>query len=737
MRKLALLLLGVVWSCTDPVPFELQPIGAQVATVGEEFQLELELVDLGGVIPTFSISSATLPDLMSRPNRPSFAVFGSGGAYVRWIPVVSDTGVHEMTITASDGDYSTSQQFELRITSGNAAPVFLRPLGAGLTLDLSRENCFGFTVEVQDTDTVSGTIQLASPVVDGYELVRTGDWSAEFEWCPSAAQIAARTRYDLNLLADDNDGHTTTKAFSLLLRDTIGDNCEGRAPRIEHMPPQSASANTSIELTVRVLDDIGLGSDPIIYYREQVTPPADPRALETFSNTPMSLRSGDAQDGLYLATVPLTFLSSTATVVEYFIEATDNDDMFGNCDHRVSLPASGVIEVPIIRTPVTPTVPVCERCTSDQECLSGFCASLNGDTPVCLSPCGGQAPDPCTLNPKGGCCNDMLWTCQTGTYQQQRCDGPCGWSEDEAAYSCRPTHPSDPSGQFDNLCSMNSMCESGFQCSSTPVAGASGRVEQACIPLSGTCAGLCEDDRYEPNDAPVDASQLAMPPISLDNLKICGAENSSSNDYFSVTLETSGYLTARAQFAHEDGDLDLSIEDNQTEIVGLSLSTTDNEEVSSCVPAGVYNVNAFSFLPLVDINYQLDVTFSPSSCCEPDIYEPNDTVDTAPVLSFDISNQLLRICKDDIDIYLVDLNQGDLLVVDLAFDQLTFDEDLDVFIHDMSNTRLTPCCDLENGQSVTSDEHLEFSVPMTGRYAIVVEGYSNSQNQYMMGVEIQ
>ena len=124
MRRFYLLLLFGLWSCTDQVPFELQPIGDQVATVGVEFQLELELVDLGGINPSFSITSPTIPDLMNRPNRPSFAVFGSGGAYVRWIPIVSDTGIHQMTITASDGDYSTAQQFELRITSGDAAPFF-------------------------------------------------------------------------------------------------------------------------------------------------------------------------------------------------------------------------------------------------------------------------------------------------------------------------------------------------------------------------------------------------------------------------------------------------------------------------------------------------------------------------------------------------------------------------------------------------------------------------------------
>ena len=192
------------------MPFELQPIGDQVATVGVEFQLELELVDLSGINPSFSITSLTIPDPMNRPNRPSFAVFGSGGAYVRWIPIVSDTGIHQMTITASDGDYSTGLLIRTSITLRCRAR-FLRPLGAGLTLDLSRR--LRFRRRGTGHRYCIGHIQLASPVIDGYRLVRTGDWSVEFEWCPSA-QISARTRYELNL-ADDNDGHVTTKAFSL------------------------------------------------------------------------------------------------------------------------------------------------------------------------------------------------------------------------------------------------------------------------------------------------------------------------------------------------------------------------------------------------------------------------------------------------------------------------------------------------------------------------------------------
>ena len=55
MRFLAsLLLLGAVLGCTDPEVFTLRPIGAQVAIVGEEVQIELEMLDLGGIVPRFS-----------------------------------------------------------------------------------------------------------------------------------------------------------------------------------------------------------------------------------------------------------------------------------------------------------------------------------------------------------------------------------------------------------------------------------------------------------------------------------------------------------------------------------------------------------------------------------------------------------------------------------------------------------------------------------------------------------
>ena len=98
----------------------------------------------------------------------------------------------------------------------------------------------------------------------------------------------------------------------------------------------------------------------------------------------------------------------------------------------------------------------------------------------------------------------------------------------------------------------------------------------------------------------------------------------------------------------------------------------------------------------------------------------------------------MQICVDDPDWYEIDLNAGDTLVVDLLFDQYSFDDDLDVYLYDIGGvTNLTPCCDSNNGQSGTSDEQLTYTVTTTGTYYVVVEGYDGSTNEYMIGLDVQ
>ena len=129
----------------------------------------------------FALSTPTIPTLNMRSAPPRFSLFGGGNVYLEWTPQADDVGAHEMTVTATGTTHTTRQSFEMIITAGDAAPVFLRPLGAGTTLDLSRANCFEFAIEVQDTDSVAGRIELEAPIEDGYTIIQSGDWTADFQ----------------------------------------------------------------------------------------------------------------------------------------------------------------------------------------------------------------------------------------------------------------------------------------------------------------------------------------------------------------------------------------------------------------------------------------------------------------------------------------------------------------------------------------------------------------------------
>ena len=77
-------------------------------------------------------------------------------------------------------------------------------------------------------------------------------------------------------------------------------------------------------------------------------------------------------------------------------------------------------------------------------------------------------------------------------------------------------------------------------------------------------------------------------------------------------------------------------------------------------------------------------------------------------------------------------------MVDVLFDHFANEDDLDVYIYDRDGqTNLTPCCNITNGQSATSDEHLEYAVNKVGTYHVVVGGYRDAQIDNAISFEVQ
>ncbi len=664
-------------ACGDNSPPTLQPIDDQAVEVGAELTLEVVASDADGDSLTFSVSSDSIPDLTSRTHPAQFVPFGQTSAYLRWTPLALDVGSHSLTITVSDGKASASRTFVVDVSAGNAVPVFREPLGSGTTLDLASSQCIELDILVEDPDSPNVDISLEDPIEDGYEFAQDDPVAGVFSWCPTAKQIESSERYTLNLKADDRDGHIGRKKYVVVLRREL-ESCPGEGPTITHTEPPAQSTLLDIEITAQVTDDLGVPGQPVLYYSG--TPPTDPANpdFDQFVQLLMSRTSGDAQSGSYSAMVPnpvLTDAPGTVRTIYYFIEATDNDDAEGTCDHRTTAPSGAVYSVEVERPAEGETLDHCEPCSADVQCTSGMCVAFSGGSPSCLDTC--TAPGaPCT---DGGTCSSQPWT---------------------------------------------------------SVDGLGGLV---CLPPGSSCQGACADDAMEDNDFIDDPGVQDLTAGSYPGLKMCGDGVSwSDEDFFALLLDSPQEVTVSLLFSHSEGDVDLELVDENESSIASSYSVTDNESVTACLEAGLYFIIAYSYDPQVDVSYDLVITIPPGGCCAQDGWEPsNGALEAIPVQSTDVVDNM-TICETDQDWYQIDLLAGDTLTVDLLFDQQSPEEDLDVYLYDRDGlTNLTPCCDSANGQSGTSDEQLVYTVGAAGTYYVVVEGYAGSTNEYIIGFDVQ
>ena len=106
------------------------------------------------------------------------------------------------------------------------------------------------------------------------------------------------------------------------------------------------------------------------------------------------------------------------------------------------------------------------------------------------------------------------------------------------------------------------------------------------------------------------------------------------------------------------------------------------------------------------------------------------------------------ICPIDDDFYHVFLDTGNVMTVDLTFNQQSDAGDLDLHLIDATGTDLTPCgpdnldgCTAANGQGNVSNEHYVFTTPAgcdsTCDYYVVVRGFNGATNAYSIHIGVQ
>lgn len=668
----------------EPPAFITGP-GTHEVYVGTELTVPVTASDPDSPDLTFSFSAPTIPDWQTRPNPPTITKSGPQAAYFRFTPTASDVGDHFIELAVSDGHHTVTGVLTVRVqasTGSNPYPVFVAPLGSGSTLDLEQASCFSIQIQVEDADSAAVDVTLEEPVAEGYDLqMAPGAFTGTFSWCPSAKQLDAADRFTLNLKADDREGHVTFKRYTLLVRRPEETQCPGAAPSIAHAASASLSTITDIPVEFSITDDAGVFSAPLVYYAVNLADPGNYYIGDLIPVT-ASLVSGTPTSGQYRAILPNPVLNlnpGESRTLYYVIEAVDDDDTSGKCDHRTLVPSPGMFSTTVTRPSTTVTGGgLCEPCTADIQC--------GGPNDACIVLAGGQ----------------------------QRCLVDC---------------QENPDG-----------CPTGTSCSVGPLIGVSGTTRRQCVPLAGRCAASvsCTPDAHEEDDA-LSSSLPALFEGTLDNLTMCmdPLSGQADPDWFRFELAESALVLLEIQFMHAQGDLDMRLRDNQNQVLDRSMSVTNDETIVACLLPGTYYLEVFTWDEDVSVPYRLVYETAPDSCCQADEWEPdNDAAHAVPVQSGDILDNL-SICSGDTDWFAIELRAGEYLSVELLFDQHSDSEDIDVYVIGSDGaTVLTPCCNPENGQSSTPNESLLFQAPSNGTYYVRVEGFLGAENSnYMISFE--
>lgn len=699
----SLLALALASACgpSDQAP-KFDPVTDQVGFVGSELSVILRASDPDADALTFSFSAPQIPDLGTRADIKPYGQ-DSSQAIFHWTPNARDVGVWIIDFDVTDGTSAVSESVTIEIKAAvgsNESPVFVQPLGSGSTLDLALARDIEINIVVEDPDNTNITIAQEAPIIDKAVLTVTGATSAKWRWQPTAAQIEARNVYALTLSADDGESPKTIKNYFIMLKKPPMTGCPGTAPVITHTSAD-VQAILAVPLTAQVTDDKGLksGQPPVLYW--SLTAPAMPINVGMMQAVPATLKSGDMKSGSWQAEVPNPVASmpagSSATVY-YLWSAVDNDDESGDCDHTTLLPASDVFHMKVTNPGGSGNLMPCDECSADVQC--------GGSADNCLRISGGMY---------------------------------CG-----------------------KACAGDPNCPTDFQCSAADLTSVNGAMARQCVPKSGSCTmitpTMCVDDDKEDNDTRAQAAaKPALDFFMSYMLKMCPLSTTGVDiDWFKFEAPDEGDITVSIA-GGSAADLDLQLVDPNGVPIDTAAGNGSNESVRACVTPGTYFVQVYSgtAMPSAVTNYTLSFIGQSNPCtpveaCVDDSGENADDLRTTatdqPVhLQDKVEVKGRQICSNDSDFYKVQLKKDEMFYATLAFEQIGFEDDLDLHFWD-NNTDLTPCndttpCTPATGQSADSNENYMIKVPHDGNYFVEVKGYQwdgflPSENSYDLCVSV-
>jgi len=236
---------------------------------------------------------------------------------------------------------------------------------------------------------------------------------------------------------------------------------------------------------------------------------------------------------------------------------------------------------------------------------------------------------------------------------------------------------------------------------------------------AATPAPDCSDN-FEPNNSPAAAS--AVSEGTHEGLEVC----SGNEDYYELTVPGGGALTARIEFTHASGDLDMELYDGTNKIA--SSTSSNNAEEVSVSAAGTYTLRVYGYNGAAN-TYTLTVTGTTGGgggCT--DGFEPNGDSSVATSIS-EGSYQSLEICANDADWYAIDATAGQTISINVQFSHAA--GDLDMTLYDSSVTQVA------TAQSSDDNETLSVEAGSSGTHYLKVFGYNGAVAPYALVLDLQ
>ena len=256
---------------------------------------------------------------------------------------------------------------------------------------------------------------------------------------------------------------------------------------------------------------------------------------------------------------------------------------------------------------------------------------------------------------------------------------------------------------------------------------------------------ICVDDASEPNNHV--GAAAPFPDTAEPNRVLCPGDE----DYFTVRMCDGGHLTARARFAHDEGNLDLQLLDVDGNSVALATSEDDDEIIElDALSEGLYYARVYGADESVGNHYALGLDMTGCVCvedgdcmaghacvdgvcqrreaCVDDLREDNDTAELASRLPGSTRLDEMRVCADDDDWYVVDLCADGTLAVSVLFAQA--DGDLELELQDVDGQALAA------SHTFDDNEQAELTVEEPMSVFVRVYGFGDAENTYTLDLSI-